>query len=54
MGKPKWLGILVMTAGSSMAAMIFNVPPQGKGAVFNVDIEHPLQQSSPTDSDRSR
>ncbi len=33
---------MAMTDGSSMAAMIFIVPPQ-RGAVFDVDIEYPFE-----------
>jgi len=34
--------------GSSIAVMIFKVPPQW--AVFQVDIEHPFEQLGPTDA----
>ncbi len=34
-----------------MAAMIFKGPPQ-LGAVFQVDIEHPLEQAGPAQAGR--
>ena len=46
-GRPRWLRILSITGGSSMAAMIFKAPPQS-GQCFDVDIEDPFEQSGPT------
>ncbi|OOO01085.1 MAG: hypothetical protein USCGTAYLOR_02706 [Chromatiales bacterium USCg_Taylor] len=46
--KPRGVRILAITLGSSIAVMIFKVPPQW--AVFQVDIEHPFEQLGPTDA----
>jgi hypothetical protein len=37
-GRPRWLRILTITGGSSIAAMIFKAPPQF-GVVFDVDVD---------------
>ncbi len=45
-------GILVITAGSSITAMIFRGPPHEE-AVFNIDIEYPFEQAGPADAGRT-
>ena len=49
-GRPKWLRILI-TGGSSMAAMIFKLPPPVR-AVLDVDVEDPFEQPGPTQARR--
>ncbi len=41
-GRPRWVRILTITGGSSMAAMIFKAPAAVRAA-FNVDVEDPLE-----------
>lgn len=45
-GKPKCVSILTMTVGASMAAMILDFVAILR-AVFEVDVEHPLEQVRP-------
>ena len=41
-GKPRWVSILTMTGGSTMAAMILKEPP-AVGALLNIDLEYPFE-----------
>ena len=50
-GRPRWLRILTITGGSSIAAMIFNAAAAVR-AVFDVDVEDPFEQPGPTHARR--
>src|SRR5215510_14123700 len=42
-GRPRWVRILTITGGSSIAAMIFKISAAVR-AVFDVDVEDPFEQ----------
>ena len=47
-GRPRWVSILTMSGGFSIAAIIFKAPTAAVGAVLQVDVEDPFEQSGPT------
>jgi len=50
-GRPRWVRIFAISSASSMAAMIFMLPPALR-AVFEVQIEQTLEQARPAHARR--